>query len=96
MDGCRWLIRDISEGDQLFFYFLGNSRNGGICPSDYDTTDELLTFEELHDTIAKPLPTGVNLLCFFVHFFSLLDLEKSLSLIFLFLEFFFFFYIWKN
>ncbi|KAJ7633411.1 caspase domain-containing protein [Mycena polygramma] len=83
------LVRDVKEGDQLFFHYSGhstqvenphsNSEEDGMdeCLVPLDGEDQMIVDNELHKTLVKPLPLGSHLVAVLdtCHSGSLLDLK---------------------
>ncbi|KAJ6497958.1 caspase domain-containing protein [Mycena vitilis] len=83
------LVRDVKEGDQLFFHYSGhstqvdnprsNSEEDGKdeCLVPLDGEDQMIVDNELHRALVKPLPPGSHLVAVLdtCHSGSLLDLK---------------------
>lgn len=73
MNGMRWLLHGSSDGDSLFFFFVGHGgqvrdTNGDeldgwdetLLPSDYPTAGQIVD-DDLHKIMVRGLPTGARL-----------------------------------
>lgn len=77
LNGMKWLVQDAKSGDSLFFQFSGHGgqekdKSGDeadgvdetICPLDFETKGQIID-DDIHLTVATPLPEGVRLTALF-------------------------------
>ena len=93
LDAMRWLVKDASPNDALFFHFSGHGTqqedtNGdevdgcdeSIVPLDYEQNG-MIVDDQMHDIMVGPLPEGCRLTALFdcCHSGSALDLPYTYS-----------------